>query len=133
MARTSALRTDQSRSAVNGAPNQEIGRLIARLRECAAADESPAVAELAKWAAEALEQTTERLKALEEELSRVRQGGYKEVLAMRGQPHRPDGSPVWPLRREDFPSTHKEEAPVAPKQHEARAPTATEELPDWMR
>lgn len=64
---------------------------------------------------------------LDDEARSARQLSYKEVLATRGERNRPDGTPIWPLRPDDFPSSFKN--PPEPRA-QVRLPG---DLPDWMR
>ena len=81
--------------------------------------------ELLTRAATALDQA-DRGEDMDDDGRNGRQVSYKEVLATRGERHRPDGTPLWPLRPDDFPSSFKN-LPAQPSDG------AADDLPDWMR
>jgi len=103
--------------------------LAARLRAWVDAngDAPESLGDLLARAASGLEQTARGEEVLDEELKNERHVTYKEVLATRGERHRPDGTPLWPLRPDDFPSTFKESSAAA-----RPAQTSLGDLPDWM-
>ena len=104
--------------------------LAARLREWLDAHQHAPehLCDLVAQAAAALEDAGVEL---DDDSRNGRQASYKEVLANRGERSRPDGTPIWPLRPDDFPSSFKN-----PPTERAKAVVpdgGSDDLPDWMR
>lgn len=103
--------------------------LADRLRRWLEADTegSEVLNDLVARTAVALEQAARGEEVLDEDGRNGRQVSYKEVLATRGERHRPDGTPLWPLRPDDFPSSLKQGASALNGRAAHSADT-----PDWM-
>lgn len=103
--------------------------LAARLRDWVAENDhaSAALGDLLTRAAAALDQSARGEPILDDELRN--RHTYKEVLAHRGERQRPDGTPLWPLRPDDFPGSYKDPSPAT----RAAPANGRDDLPDWMR
>lgn len=105
--------------------------LADRLREWMAwNDDAPAtLCDLLARSAAALDQTARGEAMPEDDGKNGRQVTYKEVLATRGQRQRSDGTPLWPLRPDDFPGSYRDPSPTA----HSPGISGGDDLPDWMR
>jgi hypothetical protein len=102
--------------------------LAERLRDWVEANPhaSETVCDLLSRAATALDHIS-RGEEIDDDGRNGRQVTYKEVLATRGERHRSDGTPLWPLRPDDFPSSFGNSSP------ERSNGRSADDLPDWMR
>ena len=102
--------------------------LAERLRDWVEANPraSESLCDLLTRAAAALDQAS-RGEEIDDDGRNGRHVTYKEVLATRGERHRPDGTPLWPLRPDDFPSSFGSSPSGRANGHPA------DDLPDWMR
>ena len=113
-------------------PLDTAGDLATRLRAWLYAhDAAPEVlGDLVLRTATALDQVSRGDEVTDEDSRTARQQSYKEVLATRGERHRPDGTPIWPLRATDFPGSLGHAG--ATTHARAHAATHGSDLPDWM-
>ena len=113
-------------------PLDTAGDLATRLRAWLYAhDAAPEVlGDLVLRTAAALDQVSRGDGVTDEESRTGRQLSYKEVLATRGERHRPDGTPIWPLRATDFSGSLGHAR--ATTHSGAHAAAHGSDLPDWM-